>query len=252
MAPSQLPFIGSVPLEGLSVHEAQDRIADRLRAGRHVLRAPEVILQVLDTVNGSVLITGEVRAVVPVSTERPPSDRRNRCSRRPALQREPYGQDRAPRSGDSADPIVVDLGTDLASSTAANTPARPPARHHPGLARERRLRHRRLQEPGSGPRWIRPQPLTLLQLASLSGGINFEGRYNDLRLIRTVTADGKTERKVVNLDIKKIRDGKADDPILQANDIVFLPTNSDEGRDQESRATGASSESSPSSSPLTG
>jgi polysaccharide export outer membrane protein len=29
---------------------------------------------------------------------------------------------------------------------------------------------------------------------------------------------------VIDVDIKKIRDGKAADPILQANDIVFLPT----------------------------
>jgi polysaccharide export outer membrane protein len=34
-----------------------------------------------------------------------------------------------------------------------------------------------------------------------------------------------TERKVVEVNIKKIRDGKAPDPVLQANDIVFLPTN---------------------------
>ena len=63
-------------------------------------------------------------------------------------------------------------------------------------------------------------PLTLLQVASLSGGINFEGRYADLRLIRTVG----TERKVVDVDIKKVRNGKAPDPVLQANDIIFLPT----------------------------
>jgi polysaccharide export outer membrane protein len=57
-------------------------------------------------------------------------------------------------------------------------------------------------------------------LAALSGGINFEGRYADLRLIRTVG----NERKVVKVDIKKVRDGHAPDPVLQANDIVFLPT----------------------------
>jgi len=63
-------------------------------------------------------------------------------------------------------------------------------------------------------------PLTMLQLAALSGGINFEGKYADLRLIRTVG----NERKVVKVDIKKIRDGRAPDPLLQANDILFLPT----------------------------
>jgi polysaccharide export outer membrane protein len=65
------------------------------------------------------------------------------------------------------------------------------------------------------------QPLTLLQLVALSGGIGFEGQFNDLRLIRTVG----TDRKVVQVDVKKVRDGKAPDPVLQANDIVFLPTN---------------------------
>jgi polysaccharide export outer membrane protein len=60
----------------------------------------------------------------------------------------------------------------------------------------------------------------LLQCASISGGINFEGKYADLRIIRTYG----NERKFVNVDIKKIREGKAPDPVLQANDIVYLPT----------------------------
>jgi polysaccharide export outer membrane protein len=64
-------------------------------------------------------------------------------------------------------------------------------------------------------------PLTLLQAVALSGGINYEGRFNDLRLIRTVG----TDRQLVQVDVKKVRDGKAPDPVLQANDIVFLPTN---------------------------
>ena len=64
-------------------------------------------------------------------------------------------------------------------------------------------------------------PLTLLQLVALSGGVGFEGKYDDLRLIRTIGND----RKVVEVDIKKVRDGEAPDPVLQSNDIVFLPTN---------------------------
>jgi len=64
-------------------------------------------------------------------------------------------------------------------------------------------------------------PLTLLQLAALSGGVGWEAQYGDLRLIRTVGG----ERKLVQLNIKKVINGQAPDPILQANDIVFLPTN---------------------------
>ena len=63
-------------------------------------------------------------------------------------------------------------------------------------------------------------PLTLMQLAALSGGVGWEARYSDLRLIRTFG----TERRLIRVDIKKVLNGKAPDPILQANDIVYLPT----------------------------
>ena len=214
---AELPFIGSVPLEGLSVHEAQDRIADRLRTGQFY-RDPEVILQVLDTVNGSVLITGEVHAIVPVSTERSLRDVLLTAGGLPATASHTI---KIVRTG-LADPIVVDLGTDLASSTAANIPIRP----HDIIQISRASVVYVLgafARQGAVP-LDQASPLTLLQLAALAGGINFEGRYDDLRLIRTVMVNGKPDRKVVDVDIKKIRDGKAVDPILQADDIVFLPT----------------------------
>jgi polysaccharide export outer membrane protein len=63
-------------------------------------------------------------------------------------------------------------------------------------------------------------PLTLMQVAALGGGVGFEGKYTDLRIVRTT---GVT-RSVVKVDIKKVMDGKLPDPVLQADDIVFLPT----------------------------
>ena len=117
-----------------------------------------------------------------------------------------------------AEPIVIDLGTDLASSSTANFPVKP----HDIIQISRASVVYVLgafARQGAVP-LDQATPLTLLQVASLSGGINFEGRYADLRLIRTVG----TERKVVDVDIKKVRNGKAPDPVLQANDIVFLPT----------------------------
>jgi polysaccharide export outer membrane protein len=117
------------------------------------------------------------------------------------------------------DPIVVDLGTDLAASTTANIQVHP----HDIIQITRASVVYVLgafSRQGAVP-LDQASPLTLMQLAALSGGIGFEGRFDDLRLIRTVG----NERKVINVDIKKVRDGKADDPILQANDIVFLPTN---------------------------
>ena len=64
-----LPFIGSVNVKGLTVRAAQLLIADRLRAGQFY-RNPEVTIQVMDTVNGAAIVTGEIHGVVPVATER--------------------------------------------------------------------------------------------------------------------------------------------------------------------------------------
>jgi polysaccharide export outer membrane protein len=210
----QLPFIGSVPIEGLTVKSAQILIADRLRTGQFY-RDPEIVIRVLDTVNGSIMVTGEMHATIPVSTERSLKDVLLTAGGLPANASHTV---KIVRQG-VADPIVVNLGTDLASSTTADIEVHP---------------HDIIQITRASVVYVlgafqrqgavaldQASPLTLLQCAALSGGINFEGQYNDLRLIRTVG----TDRKVIEVDIKKVRDGKAKDPILQANDIVFLPTN---------------------------
>ena len=209
-----LPFIGSVNVKGLTVRAAQILIADRLRTGQYY-RNPEVTIQVLDTVNGSVIVTGEIHGVVPVATERSLREVLLIAGGLPATASHTV---KIVRPG-LADPIVVDLGTDLASSTAASIPVRP----HDIIQITRASVVYVLgafSHQGAVP-LDQAAPLTLLQLVSLSGGIGFEGRFADLRLIRTVG----TERKLVEVDVKKVRDGKAPDPVLQANDIVFLPTN---------------------------
>lgn len=211
----QLPFIGSVALEGLTVRTAQTLIADRLRTGQFY-RDPQVIIQVVNTVNGSVTITGEIRAAIPVTTQRSLREVLLSAGGLPATASHTV---KIVRPG-VAEPIVVDLGADLAASESANIPVRPHDIIQITRASVVYVLGAFLRQ-GSVP-LDQATPLTLLQLAALSGGINYEGKYEDLRLIRTVGS----ERKVVEVDIKKVRDGKAPDPVLQANDIVFLPTNS--------------------------
>ena len=209
----KLPFIGSVPLEGLTVRAAQMLIAERLQAGEFY-KNPEVTIQVLDTVNGSVIVTGEVHAIVPVSTERSLREVLLIAGGLPATASHTV---KIVRPG-MAEPIVVDLGTDLAASSTASLPIHP----HDIIQISRASVVYVLgafSHQGAVP-LDQAAPLTLLQVATLSGGINFEGKYADLRLIRTVG----TERKVVKVDMKKVRDGRAPDPVLQANDIIFLPT----------------------------
>ncbi len=118
-----------------------------------------------------------------------------------------------------AQPIVVDLGTDPARSAQANVPVFP---------RDTIVVSRvgvvyllgAFKNQGAIP-LQQNSPLTLMQAAALGGGPGFEGKLTDLRIIRTMGLD----RKVVQVDIKKVMNGKAPDPVLQADDIVFLPTN---------------------------
>ena len=117
-------------------------------------------------------------------------------------------------------PIIVELGTDAAESARANIRI---------LPRDTILISRvgvvyvvgAFKTQGAIP-LVQTSPLTLMQAAALSGGPGYEGKYNDLRIIRTIGL----ERKLVRVDISKVMDGKAPDPILQADDIVFLPSSS--------------------------
>ena len=208
-----LPLIGSVPLRGLSVREAQLLIAQRLREGQYY-RQPDVIIQVIQTVNGSVKITGEMHAEVPVTVQRSLREVLLLAGGLPATASHTI---KIVRRG-AKDPIVVNLGTDLASSTAADVPVLPNDIIQITRASVVYVIGA-FQRQGAVP-LDQATPLTLMQCASLSGGINFEGKYQDLRIIRTYG----NERKFVDVDIKKIREGKAPDPVLQANDIVYLPT----------------------------
>ncbi|HKO19319.1 MAG TPA: polysaccharide biosynthesis/export family protein [Acidobacteriaceae bacterium] len=209
-----LPLIGSVPLRGLSVREAQLLIAQRLREGQFY-REPDVIIQVLQTVNGTARITGEMHAEVPVTVQRSLREVLLIAGGLPATASHTI---KIVRRG-VKEPIVVNLGTDLASSTAADVPVLPNDLIQITRASVVYVIGAFARQ-GAVP-LDQATPLTLMQCASLSGGINFEGKYQDLRIIRTYG----NERKFVDVDIKKIREGKAPDPVLQANDIVYLPTN---------------------------
>jgi polysaccharide export outer membrane protein len=210
----QLPLIGLVHVAGLSLHEAQDLIAERLTAAG-MYRDPQVWIQVVESPNEVVTITGEMHAVIPILG----------------------GQKRlfdvmAAAGGLSVtsshtitinrpgvpEPIIIDLGTNPAMSAYSDVPI---------FAGDTIVVSRvgviymlgafKLQ----GPIPLQQNsPLTLMQAAAIGGGPGWEGKSNDLRIIRTVGL----ERKVVVVDLKRIFNGRDPDPILQTDDIVFLPS----------------------------
>lgn len=210
----QLPLIGSLHVEGLTIHQAQDLIAERLTT-EGMYRNPQVNIQLTEAPNQAVTVTGEMHGVIPVAGQKRLFDVLAAAGGLPAVASHIVTIDRP----GVAQPIVVDLGTDPAKSAHANVPVFP---------RDTIVVSRvgviyllgAFKNQGAVP-LQQNSPLTLMQAASIGGGTGFEGRLGDLRIVRTVGLD----RKVVNIDIKKVINGKAPDPVLQADDIILLPTN---------------------------
>ena len=209
----QLPLIGVVSIAGLTVNNAEDLIARRLMdAGMY--KNPQVTIQVTEAVSQFATVSGELHAIVPLGGDRHLLDVLAQAGSLPITASHIIT---VLRPGVEK-PIVIDLGTDPTRGEANNIQILPRdtiivsrvgvvyilgAFHTQGIIP--------LQQ---------TSPLTLMQATALSGGAGFEGDYKDLRIIRTAGL----ERKEVKVNIKKVLDGKAPDPILQADDIVFLPS----------------------------
>ena len=210
----QLPLIGVVQVAGLTNTHAEDLIAHKLiDAGMY--KDPQVSVQVTEAASQFATISGELHAVIPMQGSRrlfevlaaagplPINASHTITILRPGL----------------AQPIIVDMGTDASQAAQANIQI---------LPRDTILISRvgvvyvlgAFTKQGAIP-LDQNSPLTLMEATSLSGGIGFEGRYKDLRIIRTIGS----ERKLVTVDIKDVLEGRAPDPVLQAEDIVFLPSN---------------------------
>jgi polysaccharide export outer membrane protein len=175
-----------------------------------------VSIQLTESPNESATLTGELHGIIPVAGGKRLFDVLSMGGGIPATASHTVVINRP----GVAEPIVVDLGTDPSLSNLADVPVFPRdtivtsrvgsiyllgAFAHQGVIP--------IQQ---------NSPLTLMQVAALGGGAGFEGRFEDLRLIRTTGAT----RTVVTVDLKKVIQGTAPDPVLQADDIVFLPTNS--------------------------
>lgn len=227
----QLPLIGGVKVAGLTVHQAQDLIAEKL-VSSGMYRDPQVSIQIVDSPNLIATVVGEVHGIVSIYGERRLYD---------VLAAVGNGSGGGSAAGTTivlgggglpatashvitihrpgiAEPITVDMGTDPAKSQMADIPIFPrDTIIVPRVGVVYLLGAFKTQ--GAIP-LQQNSPLTLTKVAALAGGPGFEGKAGDLRIIRSVGLS----RTVVEVDIKKVMNGKEPDPVLQAEDIVFLPS----------------------------
>jgi polysaccharide export outer membrane protein len=226
----QLPLIGSVEVEGLTLHQAQDLIAQKLvSAGMY--RDPQVSIQIVESPNQTATVIGELHGLVAIIGERRLYDVLAAVGGGGGFSSTTttvvVGGGGLPATASHvitinrpgvAQPITVDMGTDPAKSAEANIPIFP---------RDTIVVSRvgvvyllgAFKTQGAVP-LSQNSPMTLMKVAALTGGTGFEGKQGDLRIIRSVG----TGRQVVRVDLKKIINGQAPDPVLQPEDIVFLPS----------------------------
>ena len=208
-----LPLVGDLTVEGLTVHQTESLITQKLVAGG-MYRDPQITVQLTESPNQFVTVTGEVHGVIPVMGERRLFDVLAAAGGLPPTASHIITINRR----GVEEPIVIDLGIDPAQSAHANVAvfagdtvvvAKVGVVYLLGAFKNQ------------GPFPLKQNsPLTLMQLAAMGGGPGFEGKYDDLQIIRTIGMD----REVVHVDIKRVFNGTAPDPPLQTDDIVFLPT----------------------------
>ncbi|HEX4020714.1 MAG TPA: polysaccharide biosynthesis/export family protein [Acidobacteriaceae bacterium] len=211
-----LPLIGAVRLAGLSLFQGQQLIADKLKAA-NMIRDPQVSIQITQSTRDVITVTGEVANPRPIPS----------FSEMHLLDVIAAGGGLKPTASHTLsilrpgapEPLLVQLGPDLAHSKAQNIMV------YPGD---------QIIVPRTGVVYVvgavkiqsayplaTGTPLTLMQVLAMAGGVNFEASKNSTRIIRTIGAT----RQEIPVNLGKVMYGKASDPVLQNDDIVFIPSN---------------------------
>ena len=209
----RLNLAGVVPVQGLSLKEAEQAISTRFEQEQtfhnaqvsiEVTEAPAHSVTVIGVVRGSVPVVGNTRLydVLAKVGGLPPTASTTLSITRPG----------------NADPIVIDVGNDPAHSAVGDIPIFDGdtitvgsvglyyvvgAVGKPGV------------EPLNGS-----IPTTVVQAVTAAGGTNYAAKLNDTKIVRTV-GDKQT---VINVQLAKVMRGESEDIPLESNDIVLVPT----------------------------
>jgi len=216
-----LLLIGPSHVEGLSTEEAQTVIEKQLVAGRFV-KNPEVTVFVKDFTNQSVSVVGEVNK--PGSYPALATRRLYDAFQQAGGLTPTAGKVSITHQGQLNNPTVVTLSNDPVKSAQANVEIMPgdaisvskaPIVYVMGEVNK--PGGYVLDDASNGDN--SSQRLTVMRVIALASGPGQGASLNKSRIIRRTT-NGLQE---VPIRLKEIMSGKAPDPPLQAEDIVYVP-----------------------------
>ncbi|WP_419806418.1 polysaccharide biosynthesis/export family protein [Terriglobus sp.] len=209
-----VPLIDPVQVDGLTVTEAEALISERLGEAQ-MFRNAAVQIEVTESLKSQITLIGEARGTVPgLAGSRRLFDVLATVG---GLQPTTSHLITIDRPGE-AQSINVDLGTDPEHSKYANIPI------FPGDT----IVTSRIGSYYLVGAWKRQgafplqntAPLTLLQAYTIGDGKFFEAKANELHLIRT----RGTTRTLTIVRMDDVLKGRQPDPVLQADDILYLPS----------------------------
>jgi polysaccharide biosynthesis/export protein len=211
-----LPYVGAVHIVGLQVGEIQDLIARKFREGDYILNA-QVNVQIVSSPSQIISVTGEVKSpgIVPAIGDRRLLDviaavggLTTNASHLITVNHKATGET-----------VQVLLDSNPTDSSEVNIALY--AGDNVIVPRNGQIYVIGSIKSSAALPLITNTPFTLTQAIAASGGANFEAAMSRVRIIRT---EG-SERKAIAVDFKRVLDGKAADPILQADDIIYVPAN---------------------------
>jgi polysaccharide biosynthesis/export protein len=209
-----VPYVGQVKVVGMMPEEAEQAIRDALQA-KEVVKSPQVMLTVASARNLAAIVLGAVTEPHPVPLYSPAPLSYVLSQIGPITAFASYHVMVAHRDGSPPNDVELDrtginikaLGTmvspgDIVSVVTAGSFFALGEFNHPGIF------------PIVGT-----QHMTLMQAVSVAGGPDTNAALSRMRILRNV--DGHREEIIV--DLAKLHDGKVADPLIQTDDIVFLP-----------------------------
>ena len=209
-----VPLIDPVQVDGLTLRQAQTLVSQRFEAAQMFHNAP-VQIEVTESVKSQITLLGDVRGTVTgLSGSRRLFDVLAAVG---GLQPTTSHVIMIDRPG-LAQSINVDLGTNPEQSKYSNIPIFPGDTITTGRIGSYYLVGA-WKSQGAFP-LQNTAPLTLLQAYTIANGKFLEAKTNDLHLIRTTG----TTRTLTIIKMDDVLKGKAPDPVLQTDDILYLPS----------------------------